>query len=174
MATNARPTPVRTLTRGVVSGAVGVMAMDLLLFARYRRGGGKTRFTDWELSRGLSNWDDAPAPAQVGRRFVEGVFHRPAPPQRAALIGNVTHWSYGLFWGSQYGLVAGSIGAAPTLPLGLAFGTTVWTGDYVVLPLMKIYKPIWKYDVKTLGDDLTAHFVFGVATAVAFRRLSSH
>jgi hypothetical protein len=49
----------------------------------------------------------------------------------------------------------------------------VWTGDYVVLPLMKIYKPIWRYDVRTLADDLSAHLVFGIATAAAFRLLSS-
>jgi hypothetical protein len=49
----------------------------------------------------------------------------------------------------------------------------VWTGDYVVLPLMGIYKPIWQYDARTLADDLSAHLVFGATTAAAFRLLSS-
>lgn len=167
-----RPTPAQALARGLVSGAVGTAAMDLLLFRRYRRGGGKVRFADWELSRGLDSWKDAPAPAQVGRRVIEGVFHRPAPPQRAALIGNVTHWAYGLFWGTQYGLLAGSLRGTATVASGVVFGTIVWTGDYVVLPLMKIYRPIWRYDARTLADDLTAHFVYGMATAGTFRRLS--
>jgi uncharacterized protein DUF6789 len=152
---------------------VGTAAMDLFLFRRYRRGGGDARFADWEISRGLSGWEDAPAPAQVGRRLLEGVFHRSAPPDRAALIGNVMHWTYGLSWGAQYGLVAGSLRAARTVPSGLAFGTTVWTGDYVVLPLMGIYKPIWQYDARTLADDLSAHLVFGTTTAAAIRLLSS-
>jgi hypothetical protein len=42
----------------------------------------------------------------------------------------------------------------------------------VVLPLLGVYKPIWKYDLRTLGKDLSAHLVFGTATAVAFRLLS--
>lgn len=168
---DARPTPVQAVARGLLCGAVGTAAMDLVWFRRYRRGGGEERFADWELSRGLASWKDAPAPAQVGRRLIEGLFHRSAPPERAALIGNVMHWSYGLFWGTQYGLVVGSLGATRTVRSGVAYGTIVWTGDYVVLPLMGIYEPIWSYDVKTLADDLSAHLVFGIATAAAYRLL---
>jgi len=43
---------------------------------------------------------------------------------------------------------------------------------YVVLPLLGVYKPIWEYDLETLGKDLSAHLVFGTATAAAFRLLS--
>jgi hypothetical protein len=169
---DARPTPVRAVARGLLGGAVGTAAMNLLLFRRYRRGGGEQRFADWELSRGLSSWEDAPAPAQVGRRLIGGLLGRPPPPDRAALIGSLMHWAYGLFWGAQYGLVAGSLGATRIVPSGIACGTIVWTGDYVVLPLMQIYKPIWRYDVRTLADDLSAHLVYGMATAGAFRLLS--
>jgi hypothetical protein len=42
----------------------------------------------------------------------------------------------------------------------------------VTLPILKLYKPIWEYDAKTLGDDLSAHLVYGLATAAAFRALS--
>jgi hypothetical protein len=34
-----------------------------------------------------------------------------------------------------------------------------------------VYEPIWKYDLRTLAKDLSAHLVFGVATAAAFRVL---
>jgi hypothetical protein len=44
----------------------------------------------------------------------------------------------------------------------------VWASGYVVLPLLGAYKPIWKYDATTLEKDLTAHLVFGTATAAAF------
>jgi hypothetical protein len=30
-----------------------------------------------------------------------------------------------------------------------------------------LYQPIWKYDFKTLGNDLSAHLVSGLATAAA-------
>ena len=157
----------------MLCGAVGTAAMDVFLFRRYRRRGGDARFADWEFSRGLTGWEDAPAPAQVGRRVIEGLFHRSAPPERAAVIANIMHWAYGLFWGAQYGLIGGSFDALRTVPSGACFGTIVWTGDYVVLPLMRIYKPIWEYDAKTLADDLSAHLVYGIATAAAFRLFES-
>ncbi len=40
---------------------------------------------------------------------------------------------------------------------------------YVVLPAAKLYQPIWTYDVKTLADDLSAHLVYGLVTAAAWR-----
>jgi hypothetical protein len=42
----------------------------------------------------------------------------------------------------------------------------------VVLPLLGVYQPIWKYDLDTLGDDLSAHLVFGTASAAAFSLLA--
>ena len=49
----------------------------------------------------------------------------------------------------------------------------VWSAGYVVLPALGVYRPIWEYDLKTLGKDLSAHLVFGVGTAAAFRALAS-
>ena len=39
-----------------------------------------------------------------------------------------------------------------------------------MLPAAKLYEPIWKYDVKTLANDLSAHLVYGLATAAAYSR----
>ena len=55
---------------------------------------------------------------------------------------------------------------------GLPFGAAVWGAGYVVFPLLGVYQPIWKYDLKTLEKDLSAHLVFGTATAAAFPILS--
>ena len=55
---------------------------------------------------------------------------------------------------------------------GLPFGAGVWGSGYVVLPAMKLYEPIWKYDVKTLANDLSAHLVYGVATAAGMQALN--
>jgi hypothetical protein len=164
------PTPINAVVRGLVAAAVGTAAMDTLLFARYRRGGGETRFVDWEFSAGLDSWEDAPAPAHVGKRLVEGLFAIELPPQRARLVNNVTHWAFGILNGAAYGLVAGSL---PTsrVSYGLPFGAAVWANGYVVLPVAKLYEPIWKYDVKTLANDLSAHLVYGLATATAWRLL---
>jgi hypothetical protein len=86
-------TPVHAVVRGLVAAAVGSVATDALLYRRYRRGGGETRFADWELSSGLDSWEDSPAPAHVGKRLVEGLFDIELPAQRARLVNNVTHWA---------------------------------------------------------------------------------
>src|ERR1700742_4022576 len=83
--------PLGAVARGVVAGAVGTAAMDALLFARYRRGGGESDLESWEFSAGLDSWDQAPAPAQVGKRLVEGLFQRQLAPTHARLVNNLTH-----------------------------------------------------------------------------------
>jgi len=169
--TSTTLSPIGAIARGLVAGAIGTAAMDALLFARFRRGGGEMPFSGWELSKGLASWDDAPAPAHVGKRFVEGLFQRQLPPTRAALVNNVMHWGYGIANGAQYGIVAGSM-AQRRVRYGLPFGAAVWGSGYVVLPAMKLYEPIWRYDAKTLANDLSAHLVYGLATAAALRVLS--
>jgi hypothetical protein len=66
---------------------------------------------------------------------------------------------------------AGATDEAPR-HCGLPFGAAVWASGYVVLPLLGVYEPIWKYDLETLGKDLSAHLVFGTATAAAFSLLA--
>jgi hypothetical protein len=165
-------TPVGAVVRGLIAGAAGTLAMDLVLFARYRRGGGESGFREWEFSADVRSWEQAPAPAQVGKRIFEGLFQRELPDERAPLVNNITHWGYGILAGAQYGLVAGSL-RAPRIWYGPPFGASVWATSYVVLPAAKLYKPIWEYDRRTLARDLSAHLVFGLATAAVFTGLSA-
>jgi hypothetical protein len=167
-----RATPLGAIVRGLLAGAAGTAAMDALLYARARRSGGAPDgFAAWETSAGLSSWEDAPAPAQVGKRLVEGLFQIELSPERARLVNNVTHWAYGMLGGAQLGVAAGSL---PRLRVahGLPFGASVWGAGYVVLPAAKLYKPIWEYDAKTLANDLSAHLVYGLTTAAALVTLS--
>jgi hypothetical protein len=165
-------TPLAAVTGGLVAGTVGTLAMDLLLFARYRRGGGDSAFRRWEFSSDVQGWEQAPAPALVGKRLVEGLFRRELPDQRAALVNNITHWGYGVLNGAPFGIVAGSLRSS-RVGYGALFGASVWATSYVVLPAAKLYKPIWEYDVRTLGKDLSAHLVYGLSTAVVFKLLSA-
>ena len=167
-----RPTPLGALARGVGAGAAGTAAMDLLMYRRYRRDGGTQTLREWEFSAGLKDWDGAAAPAQVGRRVVEGLFRVELDPRWAQLTNNVMHWAYGLAWGAQYGLVAGSARRLRRSD-GLVLGPVVFASGYVVLPLAGLYKPIWEYDGPTLAKDLSAHLVYGVVTAEAFRLLAA-
>jgi hypothetical protein len=59
------------------------------------------------------------------------------------LVNHVTHWAFGVLNGAAYGLVAGSI---PTSRV--SYGSPF---------------------VRTLGDDLSAHLVYGLATAATWR-----
>lgn len=160
--------PLGRVVRGILSGAAGTVAMDLLWFSRYKRGGGDDRLLHWEFSVGLDDWSNAPAPAQIGKRLFEALLQRELQPRWVPLTNNVMHWAYGIGWAGLYGLVAGSL-CPPTLRSGLAFGAVVWSSDYVILPLAKVYKPIWEYEVSALWADLSAHLVYGVATAFVFK-----
>ena len=165
------PTPLAAVTRGVLAGAAGTAAFDALLFWRYRRGGGAEPPLAWETSAGVQDWEQAPAPALVGKRLVEGLLQLRLAPGRARLVNNVTHWAFGVLNGAGYGVVAGSL-PRPRTSYGLLFGAAVWSGGYVVLPLAKLYKPIWKYDAMVLAGDLGAHLLYGATTAAAFGLLS--
>ena len=165
-------TPVGAVVRGVVAGTIGTLAMDLVWFTRYKRGGGKSGFADWEFSSEIHTWEQAPAPAQVGKRLVEGVFRVELPHHRARLVNNIVHWATGVLGGAQYGLAAGSI-RAPRVWYGVPFGATVWGSGYVVLPAAGLYQQIWEYDRETLAKDLSAHLVYGLTTAAVFNGLSS-
>ena len=165
-------TPVGAVVRGLLAGAVGTAAMDRFLYVRYRRGGGTSGPEEWEFSEDLSGWEDAPAPAQVGKRLWEALFQVDLPPSRVRLVNNVMHWAYGTLQGALYGIVAGSL-PKQRVSYGLPFGVLVFAGDYVILPAAKLYKPIWEYDAKTLAKDLTGHLVYGLATATAVRLLSA-
>jgi hypothetical protein len=164
-------TPLGAIVRGAVAGAVGTLAMDLVWYSRYRRGGGTDGFAAWEFSADQKSWDAAPAPALLGKRVYEGVFQRSLPPERAALTNNVVHWATGAGWGAGYGLVAGSLPAS-RLRDGLIFGPAVWASSYVILPAAGLYKPIWAYDARTLAKDLSAHLVYGLTSASVFRVLA--
>jgi hypothetical protein len=81
-----------SIIRGVEASAVGTLAMDAVLYRRYRNGGGRAAFAAWESSEGVESWEGAPAPALVARQLVERVIAREVPPRYVRLLNNVTHW----------------------------------------------------------------------------------
>ncbi|MDN4613829.1 hypothetical protein P5G50_05125 [Leifsonia sp. F6_8S_P_1B] len=164
------PTPLGALTRGVAAGVVGTVAFDVWLYLQYRRERGTEPLPDWEFSADVTGWDDAPAPAQVGRRIIEGLFQTRLPDERAASLNNIAHWAYALSGATAYGLLAGSL-KHPRAAYGLLLGAGMWLSGYVILPPLGLYKRITEYDAKTLGKDLAAHLVYGTTTATVFAGL---
>src|SRR5579872_2519217 len=99
---------LRLTACGLAAGAAGTLAMDLVWFVRYKRGGGDSDFLRWETADGLSSWDDASAPARVGKLLFESLTHRELPPSAARLTTNLMHWGYGSQWGALFAASLGS------------------------------------------------------------------
>jgi hypothetical protein len=161
----------RQAARGVAAGVLGTLAMDLVWYARYRRGGGEDPFAAWEVTSRIEDWEAAPAPARMGRKLVRAATGRDVPVERAAALSNVMHWGYGTTWAAGYAVLVAAGRRRRAWWHGPAFGALVWSSDYVTLPLAGVYEPIWRYDLPTLWQDLSAHLVFGTVADGALRVL---
>jgi len=170
MRTRRQLTPLGAIASGMAAGLVGTVCMDTVRFLRQRRAGGEQSFRKWEFAK-VRTWQEAPDPGQVAKRVIEGFTERELPDGLAWPISTMMHWSTGASWGAMYGVVAASA-RKPNPVYGVPFGTLAWLTAYAVLPTAGLYKPIWKYDGKTLTEDLSAHLVYGVATSTAFLVLS--
>jgi len=159
------------LAVGALAGAIGTVAMDLLLYSRYRQDGGKDGVWRWEFAEGVTTWDEASAPGRVGQKFERLVIRRPPPDRWARATTNLMHWVTGAGWGLQYAALTMRTPKHRWLP-AIALGPAVWATGYVVLPAVGVYQPIWKYDARTLGKDLSAHLLYGATTSAAFAALS--
>jgi hypothetical protein len=156
----------RALALGAVSGAVGTLAMDLLLYRRARDDGAREGFSSWETAATVTSWEEASAPGQVGRKLAQLMGRRPPPDTWARTVTNLAHWATGVGWGVQYGLLAAR--SSRRWQLAALLGPAAWLSSYVVLPLAKVYQPIWEYDARVLGEDLSAHLVYGAVTGITF------
>ncbi len=138
-------TPLGALGRGLLAGVAGTAAMTVWqeLLGRLRSHDSTTS-GDGRPSEESDAWEGAPAPAQVAKRLLAGLFQREVGPEHIGLLTNVTHWTYGTAWGGAYGLLEGTLPAHP-LAHGLVFGTGVWAMSYVQLVPMGLYEPPWKY-----------------------------
>lgn len=156
------------IVKGAVAGVAGTLAMDLLWWARYRRGGGTDSFPDWEFASGTSSFDEASAPGQVGRQAARLVGVE-LSDETAAFTTNVVHWLTGAGYGVAHALV--NDGRTPWLA-GLATGAGAFANSYASLGVLGIYEPIWKYEPKVVASDLRAHLLFGAATGLAHAALA--
>ena len=156
---------------GAAAGAAGTAAMDVIEFARHRRGGGTEELVAWETADGVETWDNAPGPGKFGKRLAEGISGRELPDHWARSTTNLVHWATGLGWGAQFGLLNGA-SKRRQWELALLLGPTVWLASYVILPLARVYKPIWEYDRATLAKDLSVHMAYGAVTAGTFAALT--
>jgi hypothetical protein len=161
----------RLFAIGALAGAVGTAGMDLVLYLRYRRDGGQDSVWRWEFAQDVTSWDRASAPGHLGEK-IERIVTRQRPPDTWARgTTNLVHWATGIGWGLQYAALSTRTSSHPVLR-ALGLGPAAWLASYAILPLAKVYRPIWQYDAPTLADDLTAHLVFGTTTSAVFAALT--
>ncbi|MFU8840112.1 MAG: hypothetical protein ACNA8R_05260 [Nitriliruptoraceae bacterium] len=159
---------VTRIALGAVAGAIGTVAMDLVWYGRYRRGGGEDGPLTWEFAGSVASFEEASAPGQVGKRLADTVGVT-LPDSAAATTTNAMHWLTGAGYGVAHALL---LDGRPPLPAGVATGAGAVANSYATLGAMGIYEPIWRYDAATIAKDVTAHLVFGVATSLAYRALA--
>jgi hypothetical protein len=141
-------------------------------WSRYRNSGGTEALPRWEFAEDVTSWDGASAPGQLAHKVLRGVSGREPPEQWARPTTNLVHWATGIAWGVQYGVLAATTPRHP-LARALALGPIVWLSGYIVLPLAKVYRPIWEYDAQTLGKDLTAHLLYGAVVTAVFAAITT-
>jgi hypothetical protein len=163
-------TPLGVAVRGLLAGAAGTAAMTAWQTLASRLEGSRAEQSE-EGGGERDPWESAPAPAQVAKRVIEGLFRREVGADKIGLLTNVTHWGYGTAWGAVYGLVQGSVRANP-LAHGLVFGSGVWAMSYVELVPMGLYEPPWRYPAQTVAKDISYHLVYGVGVAAAYEAVA--
>lgn len=180
------------LLAGVVAGAAGTLAMDVLQY-RLQHGGlfgggegghgvggsdssgngdggdddsDRPSFAQWELSTDdITSFDDAGAPAEVGRRLAAWAGYK-LPDERAGLTQDVVHWATGVAWGTTAASLAATSSMA-AIRAGVMTGIVAFGTAYAALGRAGIYQPIWEYDRSAVAKDLAGHLVYGAATGLA-------
>ncbi len=147
-------TPLAAVGKGILAGAAGTAAMTgyQLAVAKLRGSGSSS------------------APAEVGKRIIEGVFKREVPEDRMEALNNAMHVAYGTSWGPMYGIAQSSL-RLPAVHHGALFGALVWAASLVELPAMGIAPPIWESPPAEAAIDLSYHLVYGLAVAATYSAL---
>lgn len=156
------------IVKGVVAGAVGTLAMDLIWYRRYRDGGGEDDFRSWEFATSTESFDEADAPGQVAHKVAAAVDIE-LPQESAGKATNVMHWLTGSGYGALHALLhhdRGVIGG------GILTGLGAFANSCASLGALGTYKPIWECDGEPLRKDLGAHLAFGAATGLAYAALT--
>jgi uncharacterized protein DUF1440 len=164
----SRLSPLGAVCGGFVAGLVGCLAQDLFFALTKKIVPAPQRevFDPLESARG----DEFPRQT-LARRVGEDIVERD-PLQNGARGGRWVHYAFGSSWGSAYGVVASTVGAARTLRGGVAFGLAVWViSEDFLLPAFRLAAWPQHYPVKTHTYAIAAHVVYGAAVCASFALL---
>jgi hypothetical protein len=99
--------------RGLLAGAAGTALMTAWQSLMSRSQSSSSESVEGEHGEGQDPWAEAPAPAQVGKRLIEGVFRTEVAAERIPLLTSVMHWGYGTVLGGMYALTQSSLRPKP-------------------------------------------------------------
>lgn len=164
--------PRKALVRGALAGVAGTAAMTALqeLVAGLQSSDGSDVDAEGESEDSSQDWEQASAPAQVGKRIIEGIFHKEADPKLISPLTHAMHWGYGTGWGAVFGLIYADRDG-PALGRGLGFGVAVWLASYAQLVPMGLYEPPWRYEPGDLATELSYHLAYGAGIGVGWSLL---
>lgn len=162
------------IARGILAGATGTAAMTAHQEIRQRLAPRHEQPQSPEQpsrEKGEADpWQSAPAPAQVGKRLIEGLLGRPVPAEAIPTLTQVMHWSYGSAWGGAYA-IARQTARGRSRTLGPLFGLGVWAASYVQLVPIGIYEPPWSYPLSSIADEIGYHLTYGATVAASYELL---
>ena len=157
--------------KGLVAGVAGTAAVTghqkLRERLARRDAQGEADDVNSDGSNQPDPWEEAPAPAQAGKRLIEGVLDWRVPPEAIPVLTHVMHWSYGTLWGGAFAAGCDS-SRSRRLLLGPLFGLTVWGASYAQLVPLGIYEPPWRYPLGSLADELGYHITYGTTVALTY------
>ena len=108
---------------------------------------------------------DAPARAAGNVLRVE-----PRDEEGKSRFSNLVHWGYGTTWGIARGLLD-RLGLSPGRATAAHLGA-VWGAEAVMLPVLGVAPPVWKWGGTELAVDLLHHGVYAGTTGIAYEALS--
>jgi uncharacterized membrane protein YagU involved in acid resistance len=83
--------------------------------------------------------------------------------------GSWIHYGYGAAWGAVMGVLGRKV-SLPPIVSGAVLGAALWlVSDEVIVPLLRLSLPPWKYPASSHGKALAGHLVYGVAVDSAWR-----
>ena len=175
-------------TRGLVGGAVGVLAMDLFrqhvsplimpedngqgANGNTRQGQSGSERQQASLSLiGQHHRPDESATGALGRMLYHAVEDHDPDKATKSELSNLVHWSYGIVQGGLYGALRSKVAGGDLLG-GALFGTGLWLlGDELAVPLLGLQDGPSAAPPSTHLNRLALHLTYGMATAATTQLL---
>jgi hypothetical protein len=182
--------PQNDLWVGLLSGAIGVIAMDLfsqglvpLLTSdnddEQKQGQGQPSTQSQPLDDisliGQHHRPQESATAALGRIIYQSITGDEPGKETKPYLSYGVHWGYGIAQGGLYDAwqaQADEHSWSADLTRGLTFGTALWLfGDEGAVPLLGLQDGPTASSVGTHAQRLAMHLVYGAATAAAYHTL---